>query len=194
MRRTLRGLRAALRRGPRPARRARARAAALLLVVSAGAVAAGGCFLDDGVPIPRVGMPAIPYGAHTLAGDSMSLDEFRGDVVLLNLWATWCVPCRTETPYLQSLHEEHADEGLRVVGVSVDDRTSTDLVADFVEEFGVTYTVLHDPQGRGLTMWVVPGLPASFLIDREGILRWLRYGPIPEGDPELLAALDELLS
>lgn len=171
--------------------RARMRLVSLLL---ACVPVAAGCFLDDGVPIPRVGMAVPEYGAHTLAGDSVSLESLRGEVVLLNLWATWCIPCRTETPYLQSLHERHAPEGLHLVGVSVDAGNDTDLVARFVEEYGVTYTVLHDPAGRALATWVVPGMPASFLIDRQGVLRWLRYGPIPEDDPELLRALEDVLS
>ena len=71
-------------------------------------------------PGPRVGEPAIEYVATTLEGDSVSLASLRGQVVLLNLWATWCAPCRQETPYLQSVFEEYQGEGLRVVGISLD--------------------------------------------------------------------------
>lgn len=155
---------------------------------------ASGCALDDGKVIPRVGRPAIEYPAATLEGDTVTLASLQGNVVLLNLWATWCVPCRTETPYLEHLYEEHADQGFRVVGISLDTGDAAADVEMFVEEFGVTYTVLHDPQMRGMELYQVPGLPASFLIDREGVLRWVRYGPIPEDDPDLLGALEELLS
>ena len=64
----------------------------------------------------------------------------------------------------------------------------------FVEEYGVTYTILHDPMMKGMDLYQVLGLPATFLVDREGILRWMRYGPILEGDEEFLQALEELLS
>ena len=64
----------------------------------------------------------------------------------------------------------------------------------FVEEFGVTYSILHDPQMRGMELYQVLGLPATFLIDREGVLRWMRYGPIPEGDADFLRALEDVLS
>jgi cytochrome c-type biogenesis protein len=143
---------------------------------------------------PIVGEPIADYGATTLAGDSISVASLRGDVVLLNLWATWCIPCRTETPYLQSIFEEYGDRGLEVVGVSQDVGDVRDDIAMFVEEYGVTYTILHDPQMRGLDLYRVFGMPGSFLIDREGVLRWMQYGPILEGDPTFLRALEDVLS
>jgi cytochrome c-type biogenesis protein len=157
-------------------------------------VIASACIPDDGRVMPRVGNPAVEYPAATLAGDTVTLASLRGQVVLLNLWATWCVPCRTETPYLEQLSVEYLDRGLQVVGISLDTGDAADQVEMFVEEFGVTYTILHDPQMRGMDLYQVPGLPATFLIDREGILRWIRYGPILEGDTNFLGALEELLS
>lgn len=155
---------------------------------------AAGCVPGDLPGPPRVGEPAAEYVAATLDGDSVSLESLRGEVVLLNLWATWCVPCRTETPYLQSLFEDYEDQGFRIVGISLDTGDAADQVAMFVEEFGVTYTILHDPQMRGMELYQVLGLPATFLIDREGVLRWMRYGPIQEGDSEFLGALEDALS
>ena len=160
----------------------------------ASLVLTSACMLDDGRAIPRVGSPAIEYAAATLAGDTVSLASLEGNVVLLNLWATWCVPCRQETPYLEKIYQEQKDRGFQVVGVSMDAGDSDDDVAKFVEEYGVTYTILHDPQMRGLDLYQAPGLPATFMIDRDGILRWVRYGPILEGDPDFLRALEELLS
>lgn len=159
-----------------------------------GLCAMGGCLPADMPRGPRVGEPAIEYVAATLEGDTVSLASLRGEVVLLNLWATWCVPCRTETPYLQSLYEEHAGAGFRIVGISLDTGDTADQVAAFVEEYGVTYTILHDPQMRGMELYQILGLPATFLIDREGVLRWMRYGPIAENDPDFLGALDDVLS
>jgi cytochrome c biogenesis protein CcmG, thiol:disulfide interchange protein DsbE len=157
-------------------------------------LALGACLPADASRGPRIGAPAVEYVATTLEGDSVSLTSLRGEVVLLNLWATWCVPCRTETPYLQSLFEEHEGAGFRIVGVSLDTGNAADQVAAFVEEFGVTYTILHDPQMRGMELYQILGLPATFLIDREGVLRWMRYGPIAENDPDFLGALDDVLS
>jgi len=155
---------------------------------------AAGCVPPDNAGPPQVGQPARDYGAMTLAGEEVTLASLRGDVVLLNLWATWCTPCRMETPYLQEIYEEHADQGFHIVGISMDTGDAAEDVAMFVEEYGVTYTILHDPQMAGMELYQVLGLPATFLIDREGVLRWMRYGPIPEGDPDFLKALEDVLS
>jgi len=160
----------------------------------ASLVLTSACMLDDGRVIPRVGNPAVEYPAATLGGDTVTLASLKGDVVLLNLWATWCVPCRQETPYLEQIYQEQKDRGFQVVGISMDMGDAADDVARFVEAYGVTYTILHDPQMRGLDLYQAPGLPATFMIDRDGILRWVRYGPILEGDADFLRALEELLS
>lgn len=153
-----------------------------------------GCLPADNAGPPRVGEPAREYAAATLDGETVTLESLRGRVVLLNLWATWCTPCRLETPYLQEIFEEHRDRGFEIVGISMDTGDAADDVAMFVEEFGVTYSILHDPQMRGMELYQVLGLPATFLIDREGVLRWMRYGPIPEGDADFLRALEDVLS
>jgi len=167
--------------------RAQISAVALMSLVGAACTATE-------LPGPRVGDPAIEYVTVTLEGDSVSLASMRGEAVLLNLWATWCVPCRTETPYLQSISEGYRGRGLRVVGVSQDVGDAREDIRAFVQGFGVTYTISHDPQMRGLDLYRVNGLPGTFLIDREGILRWMQFGPIREGDPAFLQALEDVLS
>jgi peroxiredoxin len=168
-------------------------------IVRGGAVAAAfalalGCVPPADGGSPRIGAPAAAYEAATLDGRVVSLESLRGQAVLLNLWATWCIPCRQETPYLESVYNEYKDQGFEIVGISMDAGEAADDVAMFVEDFGVTYTILHDPQMSGMELYQVLGLPATFLIDREGVLRWMRYGPIPEGDGEFLAALRDVLS
>jgi cytochrome c biogenesis protein CcmG, thiol:disulfide interchange protein DsbE len=126
-----------------------------------------------------VGSRAPEYTAFTLDGDSIPLSRFRGDVVLLNIWATWCPPCVHEMPALQRLHEALAGEGLSIVAVSVDapptlgnvmGAFSGDIRA-FADSFGLTFTVLHDPSGRIQSRYQVNGLPTTFLIDRDGLVR-----------------------
>lgn len=157
-------------------------------------LAANACAPAENAGPPRLGEPAREYAAATLAGDTVTLASLKGKVVLLNLWATWCTPCRMETPYLQSLFEAHEAEGFEIVGISMDTGNSADDVAMFVEEYEVTYTILHDPQMRGMELYQVLGLPATFLIDREGVLQWMRYGPILESDTDFLQALEDALS
>jgi len=163
-----------------------------LACAAVGCIASACATVD--LPGPRLGEPALEYVTTTLEGDSVALSSMQGEAVLLNLWATWCVPCRTETPYLQSIHEEYGDRGLRVVGVSQDVGEAASDIRAFVTQFGVTYTILHDARMRGLDLYQVNGLPGTFLIDREGILRWMQFGPIREGDPAFLQALDDVLS
>jgi cytochrome c-type biogenesis protein len=121
------------------------------------------------------------------------LSSLQGEVVLLNLWATWCAPCRKETPFLQELFEEHQEDGLHLVGVSLDTGAAKEQVERFVEDYGVTYTILHDPENRAMELYRVLGLPATFLIDRDGVLRWMRYGPVGETDQEFLSKLEDAL-
>lgn len=161
---------------------------ALMLAATMGA-----CAPSENAGPPEIGAPAREYAAMNLAGEEISLESLRGDVVLLNLWATWCTPCRMETPYLQSVFEEYDEQGFEIVGISMDTGDAADDVAMFVDEYAVTYTILHDPQMRGMELYQVLGLPATFLIDREGVLRWMRYGPIPEDDPSFLQALEDVL-
>lgn len=141
-----------------------------------------------------VGDPAPQYAAVSLAGDSVSLAGLRGKVVLLNVWATWCVPCRTEIPALQQIHERHAAQGLELVGVSVDAPGEGEEVRSFVREFGVTYPIWLDPEERVTSTFRLIGVPGTFLIDRKGTLLWKHMGPVEADDPALTRALTKALA
>lgn len=142
----------------------------------------------------RIGAPAPPYAATTLAGDSVSLATLRGRVVLLNIWATWCTPCRDEIPVLQALHQQHADDGLEILGVSIDARGEERRISSFAAGIGMTYPIWHDPDEHVSTLYRAIGVPSTYLIDREGVLRWQRIGPIAEGDTAFLRVLSEALA
>ena len=157
------------------------------------AAALGGCLPADSVGPPQVGEAAREFAAMTLDGREVTLESLKGEVVLLNLWATWCTPCRAETPYLQEIYEEHRDEGFEIVGISMDTGDAADDVAMFVEEYGVDYTILHDPRMQGTERYQVLGLPATCLIDREGVLTWMRYGPVGESDDDFFRAIEDAL-
>ena len=97
-------------------------------------------------PTLQRGDPAPVFTATSLAsGSPVSLTDYLGETLLVNLWATWCHPCRAETPYLQSVYERYRHRGLRILGVSVDRRADYDAVIEFVEEFGVEYDIALDP-------------------------------------------------
>jgi cytochrome c-type biogenesis protein len=148
----------------------------------------------ESAPRVAVGEPAPPYAATTLAGDSASTSALAGKVVLLNVWATWCAPCRDEITYLQSLYERHRGDGLEIVGVSVDARGQDPAIREFAKEFRMTYPIWRDPDERVQSLYLALGVPSSYLIDRAGILRWRRLGTIHEGDTTLTRALAEALA
>lgn len=101
-----------------------------------------------------------------LDGRPLQLSSYRGKVVLLDFWATWCVPCRGETPHLVELQQKYGDRGLQVIGVSMDD--SPDPVRDFYQQFHMNYPVVMGNAKTGELYGGVLGLPIAFLIDRDG--------------------------
>ena len=138
--------------------------------------------------------PVAPtYSAVTLAGDSVSLEGLRGSPVLLNVWATWCGPCRQEIPELQALHETFGPEGLRVVGVTVDSRSAAGEVRAFMEEFGITYDIWWDPDQTAVSRFSAMGVPLTVLIGPDGRIRWRHLGALPPDDPGLREAIRGLL-
>ena len=153
------------------------------------ALTAAACGESQSAPPGAVGSATPAYGALSMTGDSVDLASMRGSVVLLNVWATWCIPCRREIPELQALHQDLGSRGLKVVGVSVDGGDAQGDVAGFMSDFQVTYTVLRDPAERVLSVFRIQGVPASYLIDREGVVRWRTLGPFKASDAGLQAAL-----
>ena len=123
----------------------------------------------------------------------MSLEALRGKPVLLNVWATWCHPCRDEIPELQRLYERYRGLGLEIVGVSVDAIGHEDAITAFARRYGMTYPIWRDPNEGVSATFLVVGVPATFLIDRSGVLRWKKTGPIRPGDTTLTAAIEQAL-
>jgi cytochrome c biogenesis protein CcmG, thiol:disulfide interchange protein DsbE len=118
-----------------------------------------------------VGERVPEYSASGMDGEQLSLQELRGEVVLLNVWATWCFPCRREMPAFEVLHREWNQHGLRVVAVSIDAAGATGDIRDFSAEYGLTFDILHDAEQRVTRAFQTIGVPETFLIDAEGRLR-----------------------
>jgi cytochrome c biogenesis protein CcmG/thiol:disulfide interchange protein DsbE len=101
--------------------------------------------------------------------DSVRVSDFQGEVVLLNVWATWCAPCEQEMPSMERLYQEMGPQGLRVVAISVD-QGDAEAVRDWAEERNLSFTVLHDPSGRIQQVYQTTGVPESFVLDRQGVI------------------------
>ena len=152
------------------------------------------CIPSESPTLER-GDPAPVFTATSLAsGSPVSLTDYLSETLLVNLWATWCHPCRAETPYLQSVYERYRHRGLRILGVSVDRRADYDAVIEFVEEFGVEYDIALDPDAISRDIFRARGLPTSVLIDRDGAIAFSWIGPIPEGEPTFIDGLEAALT
>jgi cytochrome c biogenesis protein CcmG/thiol:disulfide interchange protein DsbE len=149
--------------------------------------------LPEGSGPPRAGDALPALTARSLEGEPVSLASYRGEGVLLNLWATWCPPCRAEMPYFQELSREFGPRGLRVVGVSVDNAGARDLLEAFLVEAGIDYDILLDPGMTSMDQLGVLGLPATFLVDPQGVVRHVRAGPVQEGDTAFLREIEAIL-
>ena len=143
--------------------------------ITVAAAVAAACNVDDFRPL-EVGDAAPPFTAFTLDGTETGSADLLGGPYMLNVWATWCAPCREEMPELQELHDTYADRGFQVVAVSVDGRNDGDQILAFLEEHDITFPVWHDPTWAIHDAYFLLGLPGSFLIDAEGriVEKWLR--------------------
>ncbi|MEP6732018.1 MAG: TlpA disulfide reductase family protein [bacterium] len=142
----------------------------LLLAVT---LAAATHFLGDELFPVAVGGKAPDFQAVTLDSKphTKSLADYKGKIVLLNLWATWCEPCRAEMPSMERLQREFGPQGLVIVAVSVDSPGSEQQIRDFAKELGLTFEILHDPEKETARRYQVTGYPESFIIGREGTIR-----------------------
>jgi cytochrome c-type biogenesis protein len=161
-----------------------------VLVLLAVTIAVTACTSGEGARSVEVGKPAPEYGAVSIEGDSVSLASHRGKVVPLNVWATWCHPCRDEIPELLVLYDKYKPRGLELVGVSIDANGSDEAIRSFMKDFRMTYPIWRDPDERVSAEFLVVGVPATFLIDRNGTLRWRKTGPIQPGDSSLVSAIE----
>jgi len=122
-----------------------------------------------------IGEPAPPFRLVGLDGQTTSLADLRGKLVLVNFWASWCIPCREETPLLEATAREYKARGLRVVGVIYQD--SADAARAFEASYQLTYPSLLDPDGRTAIDYGVLAIPESFLVDAAGVMRDRQLGP-----------------
>jgi len=139
-----------------------------------------------------IGSVMPEYSALWLDGSKFDLASKRDKVVLLNLWATWCGPCRYEIPELQTLHAKYQPKGFEVIGVSVDE-SGADSVKQFVAEQKMTYPVALDPEGKLAGILQTSVLPTSILLDRNGRIVWKHYAAIMPDDKELVQAIEKAL-
>ena len=167
-------------------------AVGIILAVLGGALAVGLALSED-IHFVTPGAQAPGFDAVDLAtGDSVSLADYEGEVILLNLWATWCAPCRVEMPSMERLYRELGPAGLKVVAVSVD-QVGGDRVRAFADELGLTFDILHDRSGDIEINYQATGLPESLVLDRNGMIVHKAIGPVEWDEPVHLERFRRLL-
>lgn len=143
---------------------------------------------DDGRPTAggnQPGAPAPAWSAQTLDGQEFALSDLEGDVVMLNVWATWCAPCIREMPKLDALHREYGDRGLHVLGASVDRAGAANRVRDFIRENDIAFQILLDPDQQVMNRFRTIAVPETFLIGHDGTIlhRWIgEFDPMAPND------------
>ena len=122
------------------------------------------------IPAPQTGFLAPDFTLQTTDGKAVTLSDLRGRAVLVNIWASWCVPCRAEMPAVQRVYDEYKDRGLIVLAVNSTVQDQAASAKAFAAEFGLTFPILLDMEGIATRLYEVRALPSSFFIGRDGVI------------------------
>jgi thiol-disulfide isomerase/thioredoxin len=150
--------------------------------------------VQAGFAIPKAEISATDFTLPGLDGKTVGLSSFRGKLVILSFWATWCGPCKQELPSIQALYEKLKGKGLTVVAVDLMEDPKT--VGDFVKSYGMTFPVLLDGHGKVGGIYDAGSIPTNYLVDRKGkiLARVVGYDGVEWTSPERLALFEKLLS
>jgi thiol-disulfide isomerase/thioredoxin len=135
--------------------------------------------------------PAPQFKLASMAGKQVSLDQYKGQVVMINFWASWCGPCRQEMPILEKLHGKYKPMGFSMIGVNVEPDSS--LATNWLKSTPVTFPILFDTKSEVSKLYAVAGMPSTVIIDRKGNLRWLHRGYKPGDENEYLDQIRALV-
>jgi cytochrome c biogenesis protein CcmG/thiol:disulfide interchange protein DsbE len=147
----------------------------LLLAVGLGA---GSYFMRDQLFPVTIGSTAPDFRAKVLNQPTYkTMADYKGQVVLLNVWATWCPPCQAELPSLEKLQQAYGDKGLKLVAISIDDYVSEDSIRNYGKNFGLSFEILHDSTHSIERIYQTTGYPETFVIGMDGTIRKKWIGP-----------------
>jgi peroxiredoxin len=165
--------------------------AVVVAALALGAAALTWVTPDSGVAINREApnFKVLDLGTR----DTVSLEDYRGSVTLVNIWATWCLPCRDEMPSMQALYDSLGSRGFRIAAISIDEGNSEDVMA-FAQKLGLSFDILHDRSGTVERLYQTTGVPESFLLDRRGILVKRVIGAHDWSSPANRSAVERLLA
>lgn len=137
------------------------------------------------------GQSAPDFALKSSTGENLRLSEYRGDVVMINFWATWCGPCRQEMPLLDELYTRYERVGFNLLGVNIDDDSRRAM--QMIEDLGVNFPVLFDARKEVSKLYEVDAMPVTVLVDREGNVRYVHHGYKPGYEDKYLDQVRSLL-
>lgn len=143
-------------------------------------------------PAPQNGFPAPDFSLKTATGETYTLSELKGQAVLVNMWATWCPPCRAEMPAIEAIYQEYKDQGLVVLAINHTFQDNPLDIAPFTEEYGLTFPILLDETADSARAYQVRSLPSSYFINRQGIINEVIIGG-PMSEALLRTQIEEIL-
>ena len=164
----------------------------MVLVLATPGVALTDPFRDLDLIRPSRQQQAPDFSVAGLHGEPLALRAFRGQVVFLNFWATWCPPCKEEMPSMERLHRRYKDRGLTMLAISIDSDGARG-VGDFVQKHGLTFLIGLDPKLEVANAYGIRALPSTFLIDRDGNTSAIALGPRDWDGTVAYAAIESLL-
>ena len=141
---------------------------------------------------PEIGRPAPDFTLPGLDGKMVSLSDYRGQVVLVNIWATWCPPCVDEMPSMEKLYQQLQGAAFEILAVSIDEQ-GAGVVAPFMKKHNLTFPALIDTQGITRTAYHTTGVPESFIINRQGLVVKKFIGPLDWAAPQVLGFFRQLI-
>lgn len=148
---------------------------------------------NPGIPAPQAGFLAPDFTLQTLDGETMTLSEQQGKAVLVNVWASWCGPCRAEMPAMERIYQEYKDDGFTILAVNATNQDSLPNAQAFVDEYQLTFPILLDQDGAVGEMYRVTGLPSSFFVRPDGTIQEVVFGG-PMAEALLRTRVETLLA
>jgi thiol-disulfide isomerase/thioredoxin len=148
-------------------------------------------FLTHSAYADNIKGPAPDFTLKSRSGENVKLSELRGEVVMINFWASWCAPCRQEMPLLETLYKKYSDLGFTLLAVNVEEDSSK--ADSLLRDIPVTFPVLYDNTNKVTKLYKVVAMPSTIIIDRDGNMRYLHRGYLPGYEEEYKKQVSELI-
>jgi cytochrome c biogenesis protein CcmG, thiol:disulfide interchange protein DsbE len=152
-----------------------------------------GASTNGQIPAPQKGFLAPDFSLKTMSGESVTLSDLRGQAVIVNLWASWCGPCRLEMPAFKDVYAEYKDQGLVILAVNSTSQDTLQAVEKFVAEYQLPFTILLDTDGVAARLYKLSALPTTFFVGRDGVITKVVVGG-PLAESTLRAEIESLLA